>query len=95
MTKAKIPYDLKDCTKRQRKIVMDKRLKDAILHDINFDSLDNQEISLAERCYLVRTLKGVTLKAAALDMGISHVSLIKRERGAGDVRELAEYWGLA
>jgi hypothetical protein len=49
---------------------------------------------LGERCYLARRWAGVALKDAAVDMGISHVALIKRERNTGLVQETAEYWGI-
>jgi len=52
----------------------------------------NAPVTLGELCWLERVAQARTLKDTARDVGVSHVTLIKRERGAGDVSELARYW---
>lgn len=72
-------YALKQ--KRKRDMVRDK------VHRIG-----NTDINLGEQCFVQRINSGKTIREVAKELGVSHVTIIKRERNKGHVDRLARYW---
>lgn len=68
-----------------------KRKKD-FERGVPVDRTGAKDITLGEQCYLARYRSGINLKDLAELTGVSHVSLIKRERNRGEVEALAEFW---
>ena len=49
-------------------------------------------ITVGEWCFLMRRRSGLSMKEVSRKNNISHVALIRRERGLGKWQELKEFW---
>lgn len=56
------------------------------------DLSEKKEVSVGELCFLARKRMGWGVREASEKIGISHVTLIKRERSRGEVEALKEFW---
>ena len=69
-----------------------KRRRDAARDKVH--RIGNTDINLGEQCFIKRRTAGKTIHEVARALGVSHVTIIKRERNKGQVERLARYWGL-
>lgn len=51
-----------------------------------------EPLRIGEQLALVRRRKGWSIRITAMKMGTSHVTIIRLERGGGDVEGAVEFW---
>jgi hypothetical protein len=83
------PRDLSD---EERRALAAKRARDRQSWGQEDAPKDHSPVLLGELCYLERIARGIRLKDLARRLGVSHVTLIKRERNKGRVEQLALFW---
>ena len=79
--------DLTGWEQRQIELRRQREVKRRIKNRLGKHFLDT-----GEWCYLQRRRAGMTMAEVCGQLGISHVALIRRERGDGKVNQLVEYW---
>lgn len=88
-----IPERLEELTKKEQKHIVAKRLRDWEYTGVPDE--DDPDLSLPERCIIARRRVDMSTHDVREKYGISHMSVIRYERGQGNFMRLAELWGLA
>lgn len=81
----------RDLSEQERERLLSKRQRDRL--SWGYDAPHEDEpVTLGELCYLERLAQGMRLKELARLLGVTHVTLIKRERNKGRVWQLELFW---